>query len=154
MKDFRHTSGSLDDDYFYGRKDEIELIHSNINMRQHTAFIGQRQFGKTALILKAIEKFEQDIVFAHLDLTRKATLEESAKVLLDTFMQKNFGIKRFLLKAGTDFSNIEDAIINGVKNIKKLKLSHFEVDIKEAIALSTANDAKKVLSFLSALWSL
>lgn len=146
-KDFRHTSGALEDDYFYGRKDEIKLIHSNIDIRQHTAFIGQRQFGKTSLIIKAIEKYEKNVLFAHLDLTRKATLEESARVLLDTFMQKNFGIKKFLVKAKTDFSNIKDTILKGVKNIKKIKLGHFEMDIKETVDLSTVKDAKRSVEF-------
>ena len=55
-KDFRHVSGYLEDDYFYGREQEIETLHNNINIRQHTALVGQRQFGKTSLVLKAIDR--------------------------------------------------------------------------------------------------
>ncbi len=148
-KDFRHTSGALEDDYFYGREDEKILIHSNINMRQHTAFIGQRQFGKTALILKAIEKYPQDLLFAHLDLTRKATLEEAAKVLLDNFMQNSFGIKKFLHKAIVDISSVMSLVATGIGRIKKIKLSQFEVEIRETLELSSLQNETRSIEFFS-----
>ena len=145
-KDFRHTSGALEDRFFYGREDEIENIHTNIDIRQHTALIGQRQFGKTSLILKAIEKDQHKPLLAHIDLTRKGTLAEASKVLIDSFMSDNFGLKRFLIMATTNPTELFKkfvASINKFNPINKIKIDSFELEIKELSLLATMEDAQK-----------
>ncbi len=152
MKDFRHSSGPLDDDYFYGRDDEIAMLHNNINIRQHTALIGQRQFGKTALIHKAIERHSDKPLKAHIDLTRKATLHEAAKVMIDSFMVDNFGIKRFLIMASMDLSSMLKSMLGGFAIVKKVKLLEFELELKEiSVLASDTSGAKSIDLFVSAL---
>lgn len=151
-KDFRHTSGALEDDYFYGRTDEIELLHNNFNIRQHTALIGQRQCGKTSLVHKAVERHPDAPLYAHIDLTRKSTLAEAAKILVDDFMLENFGIKRFLIAAITTPGTLIKEILKPAKMVKKIKLSEFEIEINELGKLA-ADDAgaKSVDLFVSGI---
>lgn len=152
MKDFRHASGRLEDNYFYGRGDEIALLHNNINMRQHTALIGLRQFGKTALAHKAIEKHISTPLKAHVDLTRKATLHEAAQAMLNEFMQENFGIKRFLVMAQVDFGGLLKNAFSFIGGVKKMKLKDFEVELKEiSILAADSSNAKSIDLFVSAV---
>lgn len=142
-KDFLHTSGQLDDNFFYGRGDEIETLHANINIRQHTALIGQRQFGKTALVFKAVERHKGKPLLAHIDLTRKATLAEVARKFIDSFMLKNFGLKRFLIMAKTNPSDLFQKVLNSVNIVKKIKYDKFELEIKEIATLASLSDGNK-----------
>ncbi len=131
-KDFRHTSGALEDRFFYGRENELKIFFRYIDNRQHTALIGQRQFGKTALILKAMERHESKPLKAHIDLSRKSSLQESSKILIDSFMENNFGMKRFLVYLLTDFTGVVGKVLNSPGSIiKKLKLKDYEVELKE-----------------------
>jgi hypothetical protein len=151
-KDFRHTSGNMDDRFFYGREDEIGNIHTNIDIRQHTALIGQRQFGKTALVFKAVSRHEDKPLLAHIDLTRKATLGEAARVFIDSFMSENFGLKRFLIMARTDPSSLFAKILSSVNIVKKIKFNAFELEIKEIASLASLSDGDKSVDlFVSAI---
>jgi len=151
-KDFRHTSGALDDDFFYGREIEISELHNNINIRQHTALIGQRQFGKTSLVFKAVARHPDSPLLAHIDLTRKATLSEAAKVLIDTFMAENFGIKRFIVLAMTAPGTLFEHIIKPISLVKKIKLKEFELEIKELGQLAALEAGNKSVDlFVSAV---
>lgn len=152
MKDFRHASGRLEDNYFYGRVDEIGMLHNNINMRQHTALIGQRQFGKTALVHKAIERHVSSPLKAHVDLTRKSTLHEAAQSMLNEFMQENFGIKRFLVLAQVDFGTLLKNAFSFMGGVKKMKLKDFEVELKEISLLAAdSTNTKSIDLFVSAV---
>lgn len=152
MKDFRHSSGPLEDNYFYGRSQEISILHNNINLRQHTALIGQRQFGKTALIHKAIERHPSHPLKAYIDLTRKATLHEAAKVMLDSFMVDNFGIKRFIIMASMDLPAMLKNILSGLGSVKKVKLKDFEIELKEISAMvNDTSGTKSIDLFVSAI---
>lgn len=152
MQDFRHVSGPLEDRFFYGRDDEIAILHNNIGLRQHTALIGQRQFGKTALVRKAIERHPLKPLKAYVDLTRKVTLHEAARVLLDTFMEDNFGIKRFLVVFRADPTTFMKNIFNSLNVIKKIKLSEFEIELKEINALaSDTTNSKSIDLFVGAI---
>ena len=142
-KDFRHTSGNMEDKFFYGRKDEINTLHVNIDIRQHTALIGQRQFGKTALVFKAVSRHKDKPLLAHIDLTRKATLLEAAKIFIDSFMSENFGLKRFVIMARTNPSDLFKKMLNSVNIVKKIKFDKFELEINEISSLASVNDGSK-----------
>lgn len=152
MKDFRHASGKLDDNCFYGREHEIYILLNNINLRQHTALIGQRQFGKTALVLKALDRHPSNVLKAHVDLTRKATLHEAAHSMLNQFMLENFGIKRFLVMAQVDFGELMKRVLSFVGGVKKIKLKDYEVELREINLLATDTaSAKSIDLFVSAV---
>lgn len=142
-KDFRHTSGPLDDSFFYGRTDEIEMLINNINIRQHSALIGQRQFGKTALVHKAIEKHPGKPLKARLDLTRKATLHEAAETMIDAFMLENFKIQRFIVMARVDPVTVMKNLFSGIGIVKKVKISEFEIELREINLLAAEKEANK-----------
>ncbi len=152
MQDFRHASGKLDNNCFYGREDEISLLINNIDLRQHTALIGQRQFGKTALVHKAIERHPAKALKAHVDLTRKATLHEAAHFLLNDFMLDNFGIKRFLVMAQMDFPALMKQAFSFMGGVKKIKLKDYEIELREINLLAAeAASAKSIDLFVSAV---
>lgn len=143
QKDFRHTSGALEDEYFYGRHNEIALLHHNIDIRQHTALLAQRQFGKTSLVFKAVERHPDKPFLAHIDLTRKASLAEAAKSLVDGFMYENFGIRRFLIMAVTNPATLLTQILRPALLVKKIKLKEFELEIREIGTLASMEDASR-----------
>jgi AAA+ ATPase superfamily predicted ATPase len=143
MKDFRHASGMLDNNCFYGRDDEISILINNIKLRQHTALIGQRQFGKTALVHKAIERYPIKVLKADVDLTRKATLHEAAHFLLNNFMLENFGIKRFLVMAQMDFAGLMTQAFSFMGDVKKIKLKDYEIELREINLLASETASVK-----------
>jgi hypothetical protein len=143
MLDFRHTSGPLEDNYFYGRSDEIEILHNNINIRQHTALIGQRQFGKTALVHKAIERHPNKPLKAHVDLTRKATLHEAAEIMIDAFMLENFKMQRFIVNLRVQPVKTMKDMFSGLGVVKKIKISEFELELQEINLLVSEKEANR-----------
>ena len=104
-----YYGGTIDDEYFCNRADELRDIKIDITSGLNTLIYAPRRFGKTSLVLKALKELEKnnEVKYIFLDLMYLSTVEE--------FINNYFNALAKTLEEPTD------KIINFFKSILKIR---------------------------------
>ena len=98
---------------FCNRKAELKRIEYNLNNKNPTLIISPRRYGKTSLVLKALEKFRHP--FVHIDLYKAMSEEDIEKFILKgigkLLGQLETVPKKLISLAGEFFSKLQVRVV-------------------------------------------
>lgn len=69
---------------FFGRSDELALLRSRLQARQHVTLIAQRRMGKTSLCKEAARCFSDEFTFFYVDLQHKRDAADAVAAIAAT----------------------------------------------------------------------
>ncbi len=126
-----YYGGTIKDKYFCNRVDELRNLKNDINAGLNTLIYAPRRFGKTSLVLKALNELEKEssIKYVFLDLMYVSTVEE--------FINRYFNLLAKNLEEPTD------KIINFFKSILKIRPNinvNFDINGTPNFSLSFNSD--------------
>lgn len=102
-KSFSTQPGAQDDKYFFGRKNEINSLHFLFENSNHCALRAIRQYGKTALAHKALDRYKErnDVTVITIDLTSSNSVSRLGEKIMNSYINENTG-KNKLFKSGKE----------------------------------------------------
>lgn len=158
LKSFTNRSGTIEDCFFIGRDEELRLLDLSIRELTHSAVRADRQYGKTVLISKAIEKTSIPNVAITIDLKKITSVNKIRNMILTQAKSKTEMLFR---NSWNNLKSLGQKVLNKLKNdVNEIKLSIGKNSLnlkfspendKEGATIEEIDDFVETLSILDEL---
>ena len=128
-KGFSIQSGKQEDENFFGREDEIKVLHECFKNGIHCLLKADRQHGKTALANKALERYKEKHISLNIDLNLMGSFNGLRNKMIREFIESSIGKNKYFKTFATMTDTIKDLV--SLRLGSKVKIGTLEIELQD-----------------------